>query len=216
MQWPTLIVALIQTAKVIHSDPIKTAKTPSDKHMHTSEWVQVFNHGNQGPENYVFSYDNSDSNNLQFQEERNENGTIVGSYGKMGPDGKMKIVHYVSDKKGYRTKEEDMKAPDMQKTKTILHKDILRNLDKNKKVQDGIMTRTSSADANAFLKAITLGQNPLQHIQMPDLMNLKSQDHPEFDLLYNVYPHDKRVDLKKLVSDYDTGNYLLLQYPFHL
>ncbi|KAG5894303.1 hypothetical protein JTB14_015543 [Gonioctena quinquepunctata] len=64
----------------------------------------------QGPGTYAFGYDIEDpeTNNVQFRdEERYPNGTVVGSYGFVKPDGNIHVVKYVADGNGYRATVED-------------------------------------------------------------------------------------------------------------
>nr|XP_023012033.1 uncharacterized protein LOC111502249 [Leptinotarsa decemlineata] len=69
------------------------------------EWANYNYHEPQGPGTYAFGYDIEDplTNNIQFRdEERYPNGTVVGSYGYVKPDGNIHIVKYTADEKGYR------------------------------------------------------------------------------------------------------------------
>lgn len=72
------------------------------------EWYEnnnYYNMNNNGPGTYEFGYDIEDQeeNNVQFRnEERLSNGTIIGSYGYLRPDGLIQMVNYVADHLGYR------------------------------------------------------------------------------------------------------------------
>lgn len=58
-----------------------------------------------GPNTYEFRYDveNAPTNNIQYRmEERHPNGSVVGSYGQVQPDGKIRVVSYVADKDGIK------------------------------------------------------------------------------------------------------------------
>lgn len=58
-----------------------------------------------GPGTYAFGYDveDADTNNLQTRsEERFTNGTVVGNYGYLQPDGLIHMVNYIADEKGFR------------------------------------------------------------------------------------------------------------------
>lgn len=60
---------------------------------------------NNGPGTYAFGYDidEPENNNVQFRnEEKLSNGTIIGSFGYLRPDGLVQIVNYVADHLGYR------------------------------------------------------------------------------------------------------------------
>lgn len=59
----------------------------------------------QGPNTYEFSYDveNAPTNNVQYRmEERHGNGSVIGSYGQVQPNGKIRVVSYVADKDGVK------------------------------------------------------------------------------------------------------------------
>lgn len=69
------------------------------------DWTNYFDQEPQGPGTYAFGYDIEDpeTNNIQFRdEERLPNGTVIGSYGYVKPDGDIFVVRYVADEKGYR------------------------------------------------------------------------------------------------------------------
>lgn len=73
--------------------------------------MQLLNIVFQGPGTYAFGYDLEDpkTGNIQFrQEEKYMNGTVVGSYGYVDPDGNARITHYVADEDGYRYEGEDV------------------------------------------------------------------------------------------------------------
>ncbi|XP_049767097.1 cuticle protein 18.6-like [Schistocerca cancellata] len=62
-----------------------------------------------GPGTYAWGYDVEDAatGNTHFrQEERHANGTVTGSYGLLQPDGVVRVVHYVADDAGYRSRTE--------------------------------------------------------------------------------------------------------------
>lgn len=59
----------------------------------------------QGPNTYEFRYDveNAPTSNIQYRmEERLANGSVVGSYGQVQPDGKIRVVSYIADKDGVK------------------------------------------------------------------------------------------------------------------
>ncbi|KAL1138638.1 hypothetical protein AAG570_008701, partial [Ranatra chinensis] len=58
----------------------------------------------QGPGTYAFGYDVEDAltGNIHYRlEERLRNGTVIGSYGLLEPNGNVRIVHYRADETGY-------------------------------------------------------------------------------------------------------------------
>jgi Insect cuticle protein len=58
-----------------------------------------------GPGTYAFGYDIDDAQtgNTQFrEEERLPNGTVIGKYGYVEPDGNIHVVNYIADERGYR------------------------------------------------------------------------------------------------------------------
>ncbi|CAG9814347.1 unnamed protein product [Phaedon cochleariae] len=78
--------------------------------LSTVDWANHNTFEPQGRGTYAFGYDIEDpeTNNVQFRdEERYQNGTVVGSYGYVKPDGNAHIVKYVADENGYRATVED-------------------------------------------------------------------------------------------------------------
>lgn len=70
-----------------------------------ADWAQYSHLDHQGRGSYSFGYDIEDpeTNNVQFRnEERHPNGTIIGSYGYLEPNGNIHMVHYIADNYGYR------------------------------------------------------------------------------------------------------------------
>lgn len=62
-------------------------------------------HDDHGSGAYHFNYDITDPENHNIQtrtEERLANGTVIGSYGYVRPDGMVQFVSYVADENGYR------------------------------------------------------------------------------------------------------------------
>ena len=58
-----------------------------------------------GPGTYAFGYEIEDlsTGNVQFRdEEKLQNGSVVGSYGYLTPDNTLHITRYVADHRGYR------------------------------------------------------------------------------------------------------------------
>ncbi|XP_008193009.2 larval cuticle protein 1 [Tribolium castaneum] len=73
-----------------------------------------------GPGTYAFGYDidDSGSGNVQFRnEERHPNGTVTGSYGYVDPEGRVRIVRYIADQRGYRATVEE--GPDLSMLKPL-------------------------------------------------------------------------------------------------
>ncbi|XP_066908380.1 adult-specific rigid cuticular protein 15.7 [Halyomorpha halys] len=71
------------------------------------EWNSYYTPDLNGPGTYTFGFDMEDakSGNVQYRvEEKYANGTVVGSYGLVEPDGNVKVVEYVADHLGYRAK----------------------------------------------------------------------------------------------------------------
>ncbi|XP_025425011.1 putative mediator of RNA polymerase II transcription subunit 12 [Sipha flava] len=71
-----------------------------------NEWASTSKKDHKGPNTYEFRYDveNAPTNNIQYRmEERHPNGSVVGSYGQVQPDGKIRVVSYVADKDGIKT-----------------------------------------------------------------------------------------------------------------
>lgn len=69
------------------------------------DWDQYSTREEDGPGTYSFGYDIEDpeTNNIQTRsEERYPNGTVVGSYGYVQPDGTVMLVNYIADENGYR------------------------------------------------------------------------------------------------------------------
>ncbi|XP_034236137.1 larval cuticle protein A2B-like [Thrips palmi] len=69
------------------------------------DWNAYDDREQDGPGTYSFGYEIEDAAtaNTQFrQEERFANGTVVGSYGLVEPDGNVRVVNYVADAQGYR------------------------------------------------------------------------------------------------------------------
>lgn len=74
------------------------------------DWNAYDERDTDGPGTYSFGYEIEDpsSGNTQFrQEERFANGTVVGSYGLVEPDGNVRVVSYVADALGYRVRIEN-------------------------------------------------------------------------------------------------------------
>ncbi|XP_026812785.1 putative mediator of RNA polymerase II transcription subunit 26 [Rhopalosiphum maidis] len=77
-----------------------------DKRQLENEWASTSKKNHKGPDTYEFRYDveNAPTNNIQYRmEERHANGSVVGSYGQVQPDGKIRVVSYVADKDGVKT-----------------------------------------------------------------------------------------------------------------
>lgn len=58
-----------------------------------------------GPGTYAFGYEIEDleTGNVQFRdEEKLQNGSVVGSFGFLSPDNTLHITRYVADHRGYR------------------------------------------------------------------------------------------------------------------
>ncbi|CAI6346552.1 unnamed protein product [Macrosiphum euphorbiae] len=76
-----------------------------DKRQLENEWASTSKKDHKGPNTYEFRYDveNAPTNNIQYRmEERHPNGSVVGSYGQVQPDGKIRVVSYVADKDGVK------------------------------------------------------------------------------------------------------------------
>ncbi|XP_069705094.1 uncharacterized protein [Periplaneta americana] len=86
---------------------------PSIGRLSEAQWESYHEMDHRGPGTYAFGYDVEDpaNGNMQFrQEERHPNGTVTGSYGVVEPNGNIRVVHYVSDDKGYRVTIENSNA----------------------------------------------------------------------------------------------------------
>ncbi|KAF6211446.1 hypothetical protein GE061_011958 [Apolygus lucorum] len=92
-------IALLFVVRCAASIPIEPRLTLAE------EWTSYSKTDHNGPGTYVFGYDLEDpkTGNIQFrQEEKYDNGTVMGSYGHVDPDGNAIITHYVADENGYR------------------------------------------------------------------------------------------------------------------
>ncbi|XP_021000155.2 uncharacterized protein [Parasteatoda tepidariorum] len=55
------------------------------------------------PSPYHYGYDVKDGQSSHYKkEERDQDGTVRGSYGYLGPDGIFREVHYIADQNGFR------------------------------------------------------------------------------------------------------------------
>lgn len=84
--------------------PVQRYNTNSPR-LSVVEWDQYNERDVQGPDTYAFGYDvqNPDTDDVHFRhEERLANGTVVGSYGYVTPDGNAHVVRYIADERGYR------------------------------------------------------------------------------------------------------------------
>lgn len=69
------------------------------------DWDQYSTREEDGKGTYSFGYDieDAETNNIQTRsEERYPNGTVVGTYGYVQPDGSVLMVNYIADVLGYR------------------------------------------------------------------------------------------------------------------
>lgn len=70
-----------------------------------TEWNEYNMRETDGPGTYAFGYDveDAETGNIQFRsEEKFANGSVIGSYGYVTPEGNVHMVHYVADHLGYR------------------------------------------------------------------------------------------------------------------
>ncbi|XP_050422374.1 putative mediator of RNA polymerase II transcription subunit 26 [Adelges cooleyi] len=77
-----------------------------EKRQIENEWGSTSKKDHKGPNTYEFRYDveNAPSNNIQYRmEERHPNGSVVGSYAQVQPDGNVRVVSYVADNDGVKT-----------------------------------------------------------------------------------------------------------------
>ncbi|XP_072396895.1 uncharacterized protein [Diabrotica undecimpunctata] len=63
----------------------------------------TFQPNGQGTYSFGYEIEDPDTQNIQFRdEERKADGTIIGSYGWVKPDGNIIMVRYIADQKGFR------------------------------------------------------------------------------------------------------------------
>lgn len=81
------------------------AELKPEGRLSLADWESYSLRDHEGPGTYAFGFDVEDpeTNNIQTRnEERYPNGTVVGSYGYVQPDGSVVLVNYVADENGYR------------------------------------------------------------------------------------------------------------------
>ncbi|XP_045470744.1 uncharacterized protein LOC123678021 [Harmonia axyridis] len=107
------------------------------------EWKNYNHREPEGRGTYAFGYDIDDieNNNVQFRnEEKLSNGSVVGNYGYLDPNGDVVMVRYIADERGYRAN-----------TEKVLKLGFLRPLEEYKPStgQNSVNNRIVTPDENA-------------------------------------------------------------------
>ncbi|KAI5700139.1 hypothetical protein M8J76_016884 [Diaphorina citri] len=124
--------------------------------------------------------------NVQYQqEEQLANGTVVGKYGILEPNGKLRLVHYTADKDDFRPKQETVARVD------FVGEDTLKNVNER-----DLKLHNRLADFNSIKAAIA-----------PPAENLKAFPSPE-DPVYDRGPSSEKIlsDVQGYASNYKPYN----------
>ncbi|XP_050539903.1 uncharacterized protein LOC126904725 [Daktulosphaira vitifoliae] len=197
-----LISLLLIIDSISSSQYLAGVVTNREKKQIENNWKSSLNKKHKATNTYepiTYDMDNSPSNNIQYRmEERHPNGSIVGSFGQLQPNGNLRVVSYVADKDSIKTYENG---------------DRLNLNNKDQHVAQGSsidsVQRVSSQILSTDVQPQHYGKSPLfdkYHRSTPDSQNRIDNAHAYHQQRTNIDPSSFRPE--------DSSGYQETNQPF--
>ncbi|XP_060518762.1 uncharacterized protein LOC132697349 [Cylas formicarius] len=106
-----LIVTVLAVSSLVRSLPVHQANNVNPSIAESISGYSLYEPEGYGTYAFGYDIDYSDGDNTQFRdEERQLDGSVVGRYGFLTPEGRRFLVEYTADKDGYRAKVREIQA----------------------------------------------------------------------------------------------------------